>query len=229
MKQIGQNRVTAFTLIELLVVVAIIAILAAMLLPALESARRRARMVLCTGNLHQIGLGFTMYANDWDGWYPARTSDGRHYSDVFAWDWSGSGVGHTRLRRAIATYGTGHGHACPMTRWEAQKNWPDWNGEYRWRGYAIFAGYLGSSQHRVGPLIRKKGPPPRGDGYGWYGWTGVDSRWVANGMAVEVAYRYAVPLRATSVNPGEALRGPLADTQWPGFAILDNRCSDLKT
>ncbi|MFP4027863.1 MAG: hypothetical protein ACLFWL_08740 [Candidatus Brocadiia bacterium] len=70
---------------------------------------------------------------------------------------------------------------------------------------AIFGGYLGSKQHRVGPLIRKKGSPPRGDGYGWYGWTGVDSRWVANGMAVEVAYRYAAPLRATSVNPGEAL------------------------
>lgn len=59
-----------FTLIELLVVVVIIAILAAMLLPALTRAKYIAKTTICLNNLKEIGIGYTSYAGEYNRYYP---------------------------------------------------------------------------------------------------------------------------------------------------------------
>ncbi len=147
MKRSEKMKSQKFTLIELLVVIAIIAILAAMLLPALNSAREKAKAIKCAGNLKQLGTAVSMYTQDYNDWLPLDRLAGEGVgNDGNAMEW----------RRELSPYicneritdptdrriKTG-AYACPsFNNKSGDKNW---DGGYGWN-YT----YLGLEENRSG-------------------------------------------------------------------------------
>jgi prepilin-type N-terminal cleavage/methylation domain-containing protein/prepilin-type processing-associated H-X9-DG protein len=101
-------RRPGFTLIELLVVISIIAILSAILLPALSRARERAQAMLCLNNTKQLTLGWQLYADDSDGMLPynlVMTANGfrtnlNWVNNVMTWDTRSDNINPANLTEA---------------------------------------------------------------------------------------------------------------------------------
>ena len=125
------RRRTPFTLIELLIVIAVIAILAGLLVPAVSASRKRARLATCIGNLHEVSLMHLYYADASDSFFcPAWDAS------FDSWESSANHRGPGILARIVPDSGAAKGRVfeCPSARTELYTNLA-WTARYA--GYGM--------------------------------------------------------------------------------------------
>jgi prepilin-type N-terminal cleavage/methylation domain-containing protein/prepilin-type processing-associated H-X9-DG protein len=135
------RRANAFTLAELLVVIAVIALLAALLLPALARAKTMAQTTKCKSNLRQIGLGLMMYLGEFSRYPYFESSDTTPTSMAGGWSLNASAIliWHDFLQPYTSARWTDRLYRCPTSKA------PIFDGSYAYRDTVPSLG-LGVSQ-----------------------------------------------------------------------------------
>jgi len=115
-----------FTLLELLMVIAIIAMLAALLLPALNTAKEYSKLTVCTGNLRQLMQGVNLYSADYNGKvhvFRRNVGDRYRFSNLVLY---GGTIEYFGLMLWQGNYITSkETYYCPADRLFSLKNWPE--------------------------------------------------------------------------------------------------------
>lgn len=121
------GKLAAFTLIELLVVIAIIAILAALLMPALSSAKERGKRIACLANLKQIGTAALIYASDYHDYVPP----------------AGANVYPVQIDSTDPSFAVWRTLGVPIDQTNSRSVWtcPNRPGFVKWAGTQIVIGY----------------------------------------------------------------------------------------
>ena len=161
-----ENRpaLRAFTLIDLLVVIAIIAILASMLLPALSKAKAKAAQAKCMSNLKQLTYGLLMYINDNQDCFPAAASENTYGFHVEDWIYWRVIPGYPPITQSPIVTGLGSASSnlfrCSMDRDDSERLPPkntDPNGPYFY-SYSLNAiGIKNGANVGMATVIEKSG------------------------------------------------------------------------